>query len=56
MFAFIITEPDYDNDELFPVQIDTRFGNDNKVLFNEQKELFIGTKIKLSKQLKNPKT
>ena len=42
MFAFIITEPDYDNDELFPVQIDTRFGNDNKVLFNEQKELFIG--------------
>ena len=42
MFAFIVTEPDYNNDELYPIQIDTRFGNDNIDLFNEQKELFIG--------------
>ena len=41
-YAFIVTEPEYNEYEKYPINIDTKYGNDNEDIFNNQKELYIG--------------
>ena len=56
-YAFIVTEPEYAEYEKYPETIDTKYGNDNKDYFNNNKELYIGKTLyyilDLNESLKN---
>ena len=41
-YAFIVTEPDYNEYNKYPIYIDTNYGDDNEEIHNSQKELYIG--------------
>ena len=41
-YAFVVTEPEYDEYQHYPVIIDTSYGNDYELIFNQNKKLYIG--------------
>jgi len=44
-YAFIVTDPEYNEYKKYPVNIDTKYGDDNEEIYNKQKELYIGKTI-----------
>ena len=44
-YSYIVTEPEYEEFEKYPINISTTFGDDNKEIFNEQKHKYIGKSI-----------
>ena len=41
-FALILTEPDYEDFDNYPIIKDTTYGNDDEISFNMQKDFYIG--------------
>ena len=41
-YAFIVTEPEYNEYNKYTIYIDTNYGDDNEEIYNSQKELYIG--------------
>ena len=44
-YSIIVTEPEYEEFEKYPININTTYGNDNEEIFNEQKNKYIGKSI-----------
>ena len=44
-YSFLATESKYSEYERFPVEIETKYGNDNEEIFNKNKEIYIGKTI-----------
>jgi len=44
-YSSIVTEPEYEEFEKYPINISTTYGDDNEELFNEQKQRYIGKSI-----------
>ena len=44
-YSYIVTEPEYEKFEKYPININTTYGNDNEEIFNTQKQKYIGKLI-----------
>ena len=44
-YSIIVTEPEYEEFEKYPINSSTEYGDDNEEIFNEQKQRYIGKSI-----------
>ena len=44
-YSYIVTEPEYEEFEKYPINSSTKYGNDNEEIFNSQKHKYIGKLI-----------
>ena len=44
-YSYIVTEPEYEEFDKYPINISTIYGDDNEDIFNEQKQRYIGKSI-----------
>ena len=44
-YSYIVTEAEYEEYEKYPLNISTEYGNDNEIIFNEERKNYIGKSI-----------